>query len=88
VLGIKRWFPGQLKAKGTAGASGLVRLDVLILLALSRFPLPGAQNRPDLLIRRGKIPPVPPFKMKLRQITIYIHVILNGAARGEKSRRF
>jgi len=55
-------FPWQLQAKLSAGASGLILLDVRTPLEYNWFHLPGAQNLPHVLADGGKMPPVSPYQ--------------------------
>ncbi len=60
ILGVKPLFPWQLRKHLGAGTSPPLLLDVRTPLEYNWFHLPGAQNRPDLLLDDSPLPPVAP----------------------------
>jgi rhodanese-related sulfurtransferase len=60
ILGVKPMFPWQLQKRLHTSATPPILLDVRTPLEYNWFHLPGAQNRPDLLLDDSAMPLVAP----------------------------
>ncbi len=60
VLGVKPLFPWQLQKRLHTDTAPPLLLDVRTPLEYNWFHLPGAQNRPDMLLDASTMPPVAP----------------------------
>jgi rhodanese-related sulfurtransferase len=60
VLGVKPLFPWQLRKRLSGDTSPPLLLDVRTPLEYNWFHLPGAQNRPDLLLDDSTMLPAAP----------------------------
>jgi rhodanese-related sulfurtransferase len=60
ILGVKPLFPWQLRKRLHTNAAPPVLLDVRTPLEYNWFHLPGAENRPDLLMDDSSLPTLAP----------------------------
>jgi rhodanese-related sulfurtransferase len=60
ILGVRPLFPWQLRKRLDTNAAPPILLDVRTPIEYNWFHLPGAQNRPDMLIDDSSMPVVAP----------------------------